>query len=80
MFDNKKAFKVRLTSKNSGKKIDINVSFKTKKVKTQYSSGYIAHFIPWVPPTLQDLVSAYGPVSDAELATALGIGGLNKLD
>ena len=49
--DNKKVFKIRLTSKNSGKKIDINLNFEHKRNVTQEEENAhkYAHNIPGPP-------------------------------
>ena len=41
LFNNGKKYKIRLTSKNSGRKIDINVGFKATRKTTQFDTKYV---------------------------------------
>ena len=80
LFDNKKAFKVRLTSKSSGKKIDINVAFRTKKVPTHFSiyGANLPFFIPFYGGIPEGMLGS--PLGPFDLEKALEDSGLGKLD
>jgi len=54
LFDNDTSYKIRLTSKNSGKKMDFNINFKSTKKDTMFDTMWLPGGIPnpwgvWTP-------------------------------